>query len=92
MNPCPFCGQKAYKAYGRVAGCENDKCFIGQDATTITNWESAYCWKERDTLRQLCGELLEALRDEHEMRKVPFSSGWCGELVDRAEKMLKGGE
>ncbi len=61
LRPCPFCGKKPSDDTS-VGGCENDKCFISQEATSIKNWNSAWCWKEIDRLNKQIEELATHLR------------------------------
>jgi len=55
LRPCPFCGKKLKNIDPGFYECPESRCDIG---FSTRKWNSAWCWKEIDRLKEEIRELL----------------------------------
>jgi hypothetical protein len=86
LKPCPFCWQTpetSINLNGDKSICHLNEC---KNLESIKEWNSAWCWKEIDRLKESIKTKDEALKDAIEVLGEEFQ-------VDTStyEKALKGG-
>ena len=96
LRPCPFCGGLNIRLAVGV-GCKNDLCaaqgpmFSDKDVG-LEKWNSAWCWKEIDSLRSTIKLQSETHWKEHERHDKEIKENYEAQIrvLENEIRMLKG--